>query len=275
MQGEKSGVAGAFRKLLVLFLLPLVLSGCAGKEMSAFDGEDAPPKAAAEESGAEKTTGGEDNLGAEKLAGTNRRPALSNNDVARGNQPRPADFEGIWFEEEPEDRREHVVWKSQEFVGRPIDLPRISAEKGRGPFVGLPDICSPVVKKRMAKLGYEAGEFSDFSGHGSFSCAFADHRVPGEKRYDVTVFKWMVPHEHLVPAEGLSKYGEPVGGSIVALRSGAVGHSCIAQGDRGFGQVHLFVNAGFDLTKTTREDACKGSQLHWQLLNNILGGEIS
>lgn len=212
MQGEKSGVAGAFRKLLVLFLLPLVLSGCAGKEMSAFDGEDAPPKAAAAESGAEKTPGGEDNLGAEKLAGTNGGSELSNNDAARGNQPRPADFEGIWFEEEPEDRREHVVWKSQEFVGRPVDLPRISAEKGRGPFVGLPDICSPVVKKRMAELGYESDEYANFSGLSSYSCAFTDLSDLRAKRYDVASFMLMVPDSSMEQAQGIGKYGSPVGG---------------------------------------------------------------
>jgi len=274
LQGEKSGVSGAFRKLLVLFLLPLVLSGCAGKEMSAFDGEDAPPKAAATESGAEKTTGGEDNLGAEKLAGTNRRPALSNNDAARGNQPRPADFEGIWFEEEPEDRREHVVWKSQEFVGRPIDLPRISAEKGHGPFVGLPDICSPVVKKRMAELGYESDERFDESNQIEYGCVYTNLRAKTVDQVDTIIASFTMLDNSLQAREPESRFPLPAGTQFMEASFNQVEWSCFLRGNEHKRSIYSFINTGISATDRTTRSRCDANVLHWQVLNNVSGGEI-
>lgn len=68
---------------------------------------------------------------------------------------KPEGHKGMWFETEPEDPWEHYVWKSQRFVGDPIDLPKLKAKRPNDPLAGLPDVCDEKVIERMREVGFE------------------------------------------------------------------------------------------------------------------------
>lgn len=60
----------------------------------------------------------------------------------------------IWFDEEPEDPLEKLVYASQQFVNKPLQLRPIEAGEGIPPdFVGKPEICDPQAVERLALIG--------------------------------------------------------------------------------------------------------------------------
>ena len=77
----------------------------------------------------------------------------------------PQGHEGIWFETEPDDPWGKYVWRSQKFVGDPLELPVLgeSAEFGAG-LKGLPDYCAPEVERRLESIGLKAMEINERPG---------------------------------------------------------------------------------------------------------------
>ena len=71
----------------------------------------------------------------------------------------PEGHQGVWFEMEPEDPWEHLVWESQKYIGEPIELDIIGDEQiaaGVGEvFRGEPDVCSGAIKNQLAKIELE------------------------------------------------------------------------------------------------------------------------
>lgn len=60
----------------------------------------------------------------------------------------------IWFDEEPRDPLEKLVYASQRFVDKPLQLRTIEAGEGIHPnFIGKPDICDPQAAERLLSIG--------------------------------------------------------------------------------------------------------------------------
>ena len=75
-----------------------------------------------------------------------------------GEGARPAGHEGLWFDSEPEDPWDKYVWKSQKFIGKGGEIPKLGPGTADKKFWGLPDLCSKQMQRRMKEVGFE---FSD------------------------------------------------------------------------------------------------------------------
>ncbi|MGJ0182751.1 hypothetical protein [Corynebacterium glyciniphilum] len=67
----------------------------------------------------------------------------------------PAGHTGIWFETEPDDPLEKLVYESQRFVGQPVALEPIGERALLPQWEDMPDPCHPEVIRRMEELGVE------------------------------------------------------------------------------------------------------------------------
>ncbi|WP_147362849.1 hypothetical protein [Corynebacterium falsenii] len=73
-----------------------------------------------------------------------------------GRMLQPQGHEGIWFETEPDDPWGKYVWRSQKFVGDPLELPVLGESEMSGTkFEGLSDDCNSEVKQRLESIGFE------------------------------------------------------------------------------------------------------------------------
>ncbi|UBI07207.1 hypothetical protein LA329_02565 [Corynebacterium falsenii] len=88
-----------------------------------------------------------------------------------GRMLQPQGHGGIWFETEPDDPWGKYVWRSQKFVGDPLELPVLgeSAELGAG-LKGLPDYCAQEVERRLASIDLVAESTQE--GLGRRMCVF-------------------------------------------------------------------------------------------------------
>ncbi|RAV33584.1 hypothetical protein CWC39_07725 [Corynebacterium heidelbergense] len=68
---------------------------------------------------------------------------------------RPEGHRGMWFETEPTDPWDQAVWRSQKFVGDPLELPTLGPGTAEEPFHGKPDICSAPLSERLDSIGIE------------------------------------------------------------------------------------------------------------------------
>jgi hypothetical protein len=73
----------------------------------------------------------------------------------------PAGHVGIWFETEPRDPLDRLVWKSQQFVGQPLELEPLGDAARTPDSVDLPNVCASEVFERLEALGMERGTTSD------------------------------------------------------------------------------------------------------------------
>lgn len=62
-----------------------------------------------------------------------------------GRMLQPAGHVGIWFETEPSDPLDRLVWKSQQFVGQPLELEPLGDAARTPESVDLPNVCVPEV----------------------------------------------------------------------------------------------------------------------------------
>ncbi|HIW95053.1 MAG TPA: hypothetical protein H9867_00980 [Candidatus Corynebacterium gallistercoris] len=63
----------------------------------------------------------------------------------------------VWYDTEPTDPWEKYVWRSQQFVDDPIEVPAYEAgAKGAQFFQGRRNYCSPEVKRRLDLVGFHA-----------------------------------------------------------------------------------------------------------------------
>lgn len=72
-----------------------------------------------------------------------------------GRMIQPAGHTGLWFETEPTDPLEKLVYDSQRFVGQPVVLEPIGERALLPQWEDLPDPCHPEVIKRMGELNLE------------------------------------------------------------------------------------------------------------------------
>ena len=87
-----------------------------------------------------------------------------------GRMLQPAGHVGIWFETEPSDPLDRLVWKSQQFVGQPLELEPLGNAAWTLESVDLPNTCAPEVFERLETLGIMRGQQPDV-GPGYVLCA--------------------------------------------------------------------------------------------------------
>ena len=78
-----------------------------------------------------------------------------------GRMIQPAGHTGIWFETEPDDPLEKLVYESQRFVGQPVALEPIGERALLPQWEDMPDPCHPEVIRRMEELGFEVAVKTD------------------------------------------------------------------------------------------------------------------
>jgi hypothetical protein len=86
-----------------------------------------------------------------------------------GRMIQPTGHTGIWFETEPPDPLEKLVFESQRFVGHPVALEPIGERALLPQWEDMPDPCHPEVIRRMEELGFETS--TDDVGHGYAHCS--------------------------------------------------------------------------------------------------------
>ena len=203
--------------------------------------------------------------------GTELGERLSNNGGMDLSWPRPEGFDGIWFEKEPYGRREHVVWESQRFVGEPVDIPKLKQGQVKGDFVGLPDICGPVVRERMAELGYTDDPELDSNNEIRYSCNYANMDLEHLDRMDVLDFSLGTLPKHPSRFTGETQYELPSDAEFVALEGGSPNSSCFVWGEplKADTRLHL-------VTAPNNVDSqyamCTINSLYWQVFENVTGG---
>ena len=157
-------------------ILVAALSGCSGLSFDAAQGSGSAPVgepssgSKAEQPGRPHDPGAGDNprsRGADEDAGgkAGNSDGKSSDESARekrgesvGEGARPAGHEGLWFDSEPQDPWDKYVWKSQKFIGKGGEIPKLGPGTAGKNFWGLPDLCSTQMQKKMGEVGFE---FSD------------------------------------------------------------------------------------------------------------------
>lgn len=89
-----------------------------------------------------------------------------------GRMLQPAGHVGIWFETEPSDPLDRLVWKSQQFVGQPLELEPLGDAAWSSAGAELPDLCDSEVFARVETLGMKRGDQSDFGPEFKVCSAF-------------------------------------------------------------------------------------------------------
>ena len=202
--------------------------------------------------------------------GTELGERLSNNGGMDLSWPRPEGFDGIWFEKEPYGRREHVVWESQRFVGQPVDIPKLKQGQVKGDFVGLPDICGPVVRERMAELGYLPSKTLESNYEFRYGCNFGNRNVENLANLDAVDVSLGTPPGYLERVEIDTEYELPTGSDYVAVPNGLPDVSCTARGPRLRDENRVYVATGVDRVGS-QYAICTVNALYSQVIRNVMG----
>ncbi|WP_312976062.1 hypothetical protein [Corynebacterium sp.] len=104
-----------------------------------------------------------------------------------GRMIQPTGHTGLWFETEPADPLEKLVYESQRFVGHPVALEPIGERALLPQWEDMPDPCHPEVIRRMEELGFETS--SDDVGHGYVHCSGVGAYGFGIKS-EIIAFEW-------------------------------------------------------------------------------------
>ena len=91
-----------------------------------------------------------------------------------GRMLQPAGHVGIWFETEPSDPLDRLVWKSQRFVGQPLELEPLGDAAWSPAGAELPNLCSPEVEERIEEIGMSWGTGADFGPEYVLCSAFGE-----------------------------------------------------------------------------------------------------
>lgn len=87
-----------------------------------------------------------------------------------GRMLQPAGHVGLWFETEPEDPLDHLVWVSQRYVGKPVPVKRLGEDALSPEGEHLPDVCASEIIQRMLDMGFYDGAGRD-AGTNYVQCA--------------------------------------------------------------------------------------------------------
>jgi hypothetical protein len=151
---------------LVVLVLVLMVTACSSAGGDPGQGEGA--------SVTGSQAGGADAGGTESVApgrGNVAQGVIAEPVVAEdGRMLQPEGHTGLWFETEPADPLEKLVYESQRFVGQPVALEPIGDRALLPRWEDMPDPCHPEVFRRMGELGVEVIVDDDI-GLGYAHCA--------------------------------------------------------------------------------------------------------
>ena len=140
-----------------------------GESTRAREGQAHDPKGESGSSGAGtgRGTGGADDS-------SSGRPGAQEKGSPAGEGARPAGHEGLWFDSEPADPWDRYVWKSQKYIGKGGDIPKLGPGTADKAFWGLPDLCSRQMQLRMKDVGFVFAEVGA-NDSGLRDCYYREH----------------------------------------------------------------------------------------------------
>lgn len=185
-----------------------------------------------------------------------------------GRMLQPEGHVGLWFEMEPEDPLEHLVWASQRYVGQKVVLQPVGDRAVLPQWADMPDACDPEVIARMEALGLEELVDSE-TGIGLVQCSLISDWSEGVLGTSGSIL-WGsrqatdVEEERLLPDVDVL--------TIIDIEKGklAEGMGCVSMA--------RFSGRKYDFYVTTAEmqekAQCRASRLVAQSLINAMGGSI-
>lgn len=224
-------------------------SGVAGGAAGGSAGEDA-----------EEVPGGSDGEGAGEIA----EPVMAGD----GRMIQPEGHTGLWFETEPADPLERLVYESQRFIGQPVTLEPIGDRALLPEWEDMPDPCHPEVLRRMGELGLEDLN-SDDVGYGYIHCSVVGALSSGSIT-DLIAFEWGLVEDPKVFSSG---------GHIDPLDLGELGSITTGEMAEMFGCIGVYEprGNGFAMVSTVSElssvEGCNAAMLALQISLNVTGGK--
>lgn len=185
-----------------------------------------------------------------------------------GRMLQPAGHLGIWFETEPRDPLDRLVWKSQQFVGQPLELEPLGDAAWSPAGAYLPDVCDSVVVERMRQIGLEKAVDRDF-GPEYVLCGASGNLSDSSVRDAGFLWGSGTSTESFIGEDGIPSLDDS--GIYVLDRGGyseVVG--CIAFRNSSDNSQTLFAYSyGIDSTAE-----CSESIGRYQIIQNLLGGSL-
>ena len=183
-----------------------------------------------------------------------------------GRMLQPAGHLGIWFETEPRDPLDRLVWKSQEFVGQPLELEPLGDTARTPESADLPNVCAPEVFERLEVLGIKKGTAPDV-GLGYILCAASG--VASESSIRSVGFMWGsdTSSDKFLGADGVSSLDES-GIDVVVQGGFSEIAGCIAF--REFDDRNLTLFSWPDSVSSSAD--CSEALREYQIVHNSIGG---
>lgn len=185
-----------------------------------------------------------------------------------GRMLQPAGHVGIWFETEPGDPLDRLVWESQQFVGQPLELEPLGDAAWSTAGAYLPDVCDSVVVERMGQIELEKAVDRDF-GPEYVLCGASGNLSDSSVRN--TGFLWGLgtSAHSFIGKDGVSSLDDS---GIEVLGRGGYSErvGCIAFRNSSDNSRTLFAYSyGIDPTVE-----CSESISRYQIVQNVLGGSL-
>lgn len=193
----------------------------------------------------------------------------NNKGTPAGEGARPAGHEGLWFDSEPEDPWDKYVWKSQKYIGKGGEIPKLGPGTADKAFWGLPDLCSKKMQQRMKDVGFEfaEGAFKDPGMHG---CWFLEVGTSAFSLRSQSLIMYSTEDKHFKEFRVRQDFPAPSGKQRFVHLTADIGvHSC--------GVVRPFVNkVHLDVLPVEKEDEvelneiCRRATAYSQIVDNIV-----
>ena len=183
-----------------------------------------------------------------------------------GRMLQPAGHVGIWFETEPSDPLDRLVWKSQQFVGQPMELDSLGDAARTPESADLPNVCAPEVFERLQVLGIKKGTAPDV-GLGYILCAASG--VASESSIRSVGFMWGsdTSPDKFLGTDGVSSLDES-GIDVVVQGGFSEIAGCIAF--REFDDHNLTLFSWPDSISSSAD--CSEALREYQIVHNSIGG---
>lgn len=184
-----------------------------------------------------------------------------------GRMLKPEGYEGIWFETEPTDPWERLVWLSQKHIGDPVLLGQLGPGDAAEAFVGQPDICSEDLVARMEAMGLE--NVKGINGPGMYTCDFEFKLNPDD------IFSALFSIEMLeITGESnleVTEYSFGPGTSAVVRRvpGAEIDLNCVSVGSMGDDDSLALISSVLPLGSEGFEEACQRSYYLYWIFKNL------
>jgi hypothetical protein len=247
---------------LVVLVLVLMVTACSSAGGDPGQGEEGASATGAQAGDAD--AGGDESVapGRGNVAqGVIAEPVVAED----GRMLQPEGHTGLWFETEPADPLEKLVYESQRFVGQPVALEPIGDRALLPQWEDMPDPCHPEVLRRMGELGVEVIVDDDIGlGYAQCSGLYGEDGSASN-----VIFEWGITAdigEYLLVDDLDFDEGRGVG--LVDHGDKAEALGCISYRERD--AEHGFLLAA--MSRLSYGYGCDGSNKVSQLAINVIGG---